>query len=89
LGVLGDGLPVDARLVVKSLGVGQRDQVREVVVALQGLGDELQMVEGKALPNAKMLREERVEFAADEGVDGEDVAVVGHGHRRMPSLCAC
>jgi hypothetical protein len=38
-GILGDGLPIDARLVIKSLCVGYGDKVRKIAIAFQCLGD--------------------------------------------------
>ena len=74
VGVLREGLKVGARLVIEALEVGVGDELQEVLVAGEVLGDEAEVEDGLAVViGAAVFLEaggfDEVELAADDGLD--------------------
>ncbi len=93
LGMLRQQVQIDARLVVEPVQVGGRNQLDEVAVALLVFAQQHQVVVGAVGARLVPLARD-IHLAADDGMHAglpggviefhraEEVAVIGHGHRR-------
>ena len=94
LGMLGQQIQVDARLVIEALKVRGRDELDEIAVALLRLAQQHQMVVAILIGARLVALLRNIDLAADHGMNAsrlagviefhrpKEIAVIGHCHGR-------